>query len=482
MNINNVSKVVLIAKDEWRYWLRSKLAVTVLVIGLVLTLTSVIVTAITMIELSHTRHELQTTSDKSFVDQPDRHPHRMVHYGHYAFRTPAPLSTLDPGIDAFTGNSIFLEGHRQNSAMFADNRQGTALTKLGSLTPAFIVQTLAPLLLILIGYSAISRERELQTLPYLLSQGTSGLTLIAGKGLALICVVGLILIPLMVSSLFTVLNGESLLAVASFILGYALYLFVWVLLILLASSVFSKNSGSFTALIFLWILLCIVMPRVASTTAATVVPSPGKIETDFAVKAELRKLGDGHNANDPAFKQFKQSLLKKYNVETLDELPVNFRGVVAGESEAKQTAVLNKFAEQRMQAELKQTQLSRNFGWVTPMVAIKSLSMIVVGTSIETHHRFLRETEQLRFDFVQGLNKVHSEKLTYQDDINRNANATATKKARVSADNWQILQNFTFNSDSALVRADRSTSAFLQLLLWIAVLVGGIKFVGKRLL
>jgi ABC-2 type transport system permease protein len=435
-----------------------------------------------MIELSHTRHELQTTSDKSFVDQPDRHPHRMVHYGHYAFRTPAPLSTLDPGIDAFTGNSIFLEGHRQNSAMFADNRQGTALTKLGSLTPAFIVQTLAPLLLILIGYSAISRERELQTLPYLLSQGTSGLTLIAGKGLALLCGVGLILIPLMVSSLFTVLNGESLLAVASFILGYALYLFVWVLLILLASSVFSKNSGSFTALIFVWILLCIVMPRVASTTAATVAPSPGKIETDFAVKAELRKLGDGHNANDPAFKQFKQSLLKKYNVETLDDLPVNFRGVVAGESEAKQTAVLNKFAEQRMQAELKQTQLKRNFGWATPMVAIKSLSMIVVGTSIETHHRFLRETEQLRFDFVQGLNKIHSEKLTYQDDINRNANATATKKARVSADNWQILQNFTFNSDSALVRAERSTSAFLQLLLWIAVLVGGIKIVGKRLL
>ena len=77
-------------------------------------------------------------------------------------RTPSPLSTLDPGIDAYTGNSIFLEGHRQNSAMFADSRQGTALTKLGSLTPAFIVQTLAPLLLILLVISAISRERESQ--------------------------------------------------------------------------------------------------------------------------------------------------------------------------------------------------------------------------------------------------------------------------------------------------------------------------------
>ena len=482
MSINNFSKVVIVAKDEWRYWLRSKLAMTLLAIGLVLTLASVIVTAITMMELSHTRHELQTSAEQSFVDQPDRHPHRMVHYGHYAFRTPSPLSTLDPGIDAYTGNSIFLEGHRQNSAMFADSRQGTALTKLGSLTPAFIVQTLAPLLLILIGYSAISRERESQTLSYLLSQGTSGATLIAGKGLALMSVVGLILIPLTVSALFTLGSGEGLLAVASFVFGYALYLTVWVLLILLASSVFSKNSGSFTALAFVWILLCIVMPRVASTSASTAVPSAGKIETDFAVKAQLRKLGDGHNANDPAFMQFKQSLLKKYNVKSIDELPVNFRGLVASESEAKLTNVLNKFAQQRMQAELKQTKVSRYFGWVSPMVAIRSLSMIVVGTSIETHHRFLRETEQLRFDFVQGLNKVHVEKLSYQDDMNRNASTEATKQARVSAQNWQVLQNFTFNVDTAQVRAQRSIPAFLQLFIWIAVLLGGIKFVGKRLL
>ena len=108
--------------------------------------------------------------------------------------------------------------------------------------------------------------------------------------------------------------------------------------------------------------------------------------------------------------------------------------------------------------------------------------MIVVGTSIETHHRFLRETEQLRFDFVQGLNKVHVEKLSYQDDMNRNASTEATKQARVSAQNWQVLQNFTFNVDNAQVRAQRSIPAFLQLFLWIAVLLGGIKFVGKRLL
>jgi len=95
MSINNFSKMVIVAKDEWRYWLRSKLAMTVLAIGLLLTLSSVVVTAITMHELSHDRHELQSNAEQSFVEQPDRHPHRMVHYGHYAFRTPSPLSTLD---------------------------------------------------------------------------------------------------------------------------------------------------------------------------------------------------------------------------------------------------------------------------------------------------------------------------------------------------------------------------------------------------
>ncbi|MFT2089765.1 ABC transporter permease [Paraglaciecola sp. 2405UD69-4] len=482
MTSNTGSKLLLVAKDEWRYWLRSKLAVSVLIIGALLTLSSVIVTSITMMELSHTRHELQDNAEETFADQPDRHPHRMVHYGHYAFRSPSPLSILDPGIDAYTGNSIFLEGHRQNSAMFADQKQGTALTQLGSLTPSFIVQTLAPLLLILIGYSSVSRERESQTLTYLLSQGTSSTTLIAGKGLALLSVIALILIPLAIAALFSLHDGESILAILGFVLGYGLYLSIWALLVLLFSTAFSKNSESFTALAFSWILLCVVMPRIASTVAATSVPSAGKIETDFAVIAQLRKLGDGHNAADPAFDKLKTSLLEEYKVDSIEELPINYRGVIAKASEAELTHVLNEFAEKRMDTELSQTLVSRAFGWLSPMVAIRSLSMIVVGTSIETHHRFLREAETLRFDFVQGLNSVHVEQLSYQDDMNRNNDAQAAQKARVAAENWQVLEDFNFNVDPAGQRLQRSVSAFLQLALWIFILLIAIRTLGKRLI
>lgn len=150
-------------------------------------------------------------------------------------------------------------------------------------------------------------------------------------------------------------------------------------------------------------------------------------------------------------------------------------------SEAKLTEVLNEFAEQRMQTELAQTIVSRDFGWLSPMVAIRSLSMLTAGTSIETHHKFLREAEDLRFNFVQGLNKVHAERLTYQDDMNRNKDLDSSNKARVAAKNWQVLDDFAFAVDKPSLRLQRSAPAFLQLLAWIAVLIIAIRWVGKRL-
>ncbi|NJL77177.1 MAG: hypothetical protein HC892_21340 [Saprospiraceae bacterium] len=38
---------------------------------------------------------------------PDKHPHRMAHYGYVAFREKYPLSFFDFGMDAYTGKSVF---------------------------------------------------------------------------------------------------------------------------------------------------------------------------------------------------------------------------------------------------------------------------------------------------------------------------------------------------------------------------------------
>jgi ABC-2 type transport system permease protein len=233
-------------------------------------------------------------------------------------------------------------------------------------------------------------------------------------------------------------------------------------------------------MVVVWILICVVMPRIASSTASVSVPSAGKLETDFTVLAELRKLGDGHNANDPAFERLKKSLLDKYQVNSVDQLPINFRGVVASASEAELTTVLNRFAQQRMAQELKQAKIARQFGWLSPKIAIQTLSMISAGTSLETHHRFIRETENLRFKFVQSLNQAHIQQLNYQDDINRNKGEEEWQRARVDASNWQMIQGFKFIPDSPSKRIGASSMAFDQLLLWALVLLGLVMMAGRR--
>ncbi|MDN8904719.1 hypothetical protein Q0O86_14205, partial [Staphylococcus aureus] len=79
--------------------------------------------------------------------------------------------------DAVTGQSIFLEGHRQNTAMFADTRAATDMGGFTALTPANLYQLLLPLLLIIIGHGIMLRERESGTLAVLMAQGQSGLRL-----------------------------------------------------------------------------------------------------------------------------------------------------------------------------------------------------------------------------------------------------------------------------------------------------------------
>jgi ABC-2 type transport system permease protein len=451
-----MTRIFLIAADEWRYWWRSQLAIAVLVIAFLLTCVSAYLTVVRMDGANHERTHLQETAEDAFLTQPDKHPHRMVHYGHYVFRPSPPLGMIDPGVDAFTGTSIFLEGHRQNSAMFAEERATSGLTVFGALTPAFVLQVFAPLLLILIGYASLTREREASTLRQLVTQGVSPATIVLGKGMALAGVAVLMVAPLLATALIALKEGEGLSLVLLFLCVYFVYFLIWAGLIVLVSGVARTGGTSLGLLLILWIMMAVLLPRVASSTASAVMPVPSKLETDFAVTEELRKIGDGHNANDPAFIKLKASFLEQYGVEKVEDLPVNFKGVVAGASEAQLTGILTRFAEERMRLEMRQAEVSRIFGWLSPVLALRETSMIVAGTDLATHHRFLREAEDVRFDFVQGLNKVQAEKVTFADD----------SRTRVGAENWQVLNDFEFAPAPSKERLSLALPGLIKLLIW----------------
>ncbi|WP_108811849.1 DUF3526 domain-containing protein [Sphingorhabdus sp. Alg231-15] len=468
-----------IAKEEWRLWLRSKvIVVATLIVATLLAVTSMLTVNRVANEQSQ-RLAQQVAAEETFFAQPDRHPHRMVHYGHYAFRPPPPLAAFEPGVDAVTGQSIFLEGHRQNTAMFADTKAAADLGGFASLTPANLYQLLLPLLLIVLGHALLLRERESGTLAVILAQGQSGVSLAMGKALALLAVIVIFMLPLIAVAAHSVVQGEKALAAASLVGSYFLYLCVWGAIVLAASIILKQRAVSLGALIFIWLFAALIVPRFAINASSAAIDAPGKIESDLVMLAEQRKLGDGHNAADPAFQRLQKEVLEQYAVENVEDLPINWRGVVASFSEAELTDLLNSYAENRMEREANQSGLFNLFGLASPTIAVGSVSRTLAGTDLATHHRFLRESEALRFDFVQSLNAVHANELSYADDLNRSSDPEAERRTRVNSAAWRVLDEFRFAPDSAADRVNRASFPFAMLMTWL-ILVSAIAFFAAR--
>ena len=105
--------------------------------------------------------------------------------------------------------------------------------------------------------------------------------------------------------------------------------------------------------------------------------------------------------------------------------------------------------------------------------------MMTAGTDNQTHHRFLREAEAIRFQFVQDLNQVHSEKMAYSDDINRSSDSDAERRTRIDPENWRILKDFEFHAAPATQRLAQLAPSLLVISLWVIV-AGSIGWLGAR--
>ena len=257
-----MNTIVLIASDELRYWRRSKVAWSVLVTLLLVSVCAAVVSNAEVSLRAEERLAQQAEADAVFQAQPDRHPHRMVHYGHYVYRTASPLAVIDSGIDSMVGTSIFLEGHRQNSATFAAARETGLLARFGSFSPAFALQSLVPLLLIICGFASVTREKENRTLYQLIGQGVSNSSLLFGKSLALWVVALVALFPLLLLGVNA--SGDDSFgfrqSLYGMTFGYLMYLSIWVLVVVSASAFLRTSAQALSVLLGFWIVSVVVMP------------------------------------------------------------------------------------------------------------------------------------------------------------------------------------------------------------------------------
>lgn len=471
-----MSVVKRIAREEWRYLFRNRVAVFGLLLLLVLMLVATFNAWEHQNQTNAERAHYQAQVNHEFEAQPDRHPHRMVHYGHFVFRPLNPLAAFDTGIDAYTGNTLFLEGHRQNSANFGDVRQSSLLLRFGQLTPAFVLQVLAPLLLIFVGHSGVVRERESGTLRVLLAQGVSGRQLVMGKLLALTGFAGLIILPALLALGWMAMSGQTL---WSFVLwlsvGYIIWLLIWTFAVVLMSSLFARTRDVLLAMLAVWAVMVILLPRWIPDIVNTTIELPTRMENEINAQREYRALGDAHNPDDPKFTEFRDKVLKEYGVTRIEDLPVNFKGLVGMESERQSTELFNRYATATLDLQAQQNQIVDRFGWLSPILALRRLSMTASGTDLDNFRRFLEQGEHYRYDLIQGLNRLQAEALSYADDTDKN------KENRIDHKHWQSFPTFEFKPRTVSETGQQIVPAGSILLLWLVALAIATWFQASRL-
>ncbi|MEX0962953.1 MAG: DUF3526 domain-containing protein [Pseudohongiellaceae bacterium] len=473
---------IIIARDELRYWQRSKLALIALIALLTLSAASVFLSITEQSRQLEERLHEQEESNAILAAQPDRHPHRMVHYGHYVYRTLSPLAAVDPGVDAFVGTSVFLEGHRQNTAAFISAAETGLLARFGSFSPAFALQALIPLLMILCGFSTVARERDQQTLHQLLGQGISNRSLLFGKFIALSVLAAGALLPLLLAGLYIAAgDSDSTFALLLLVVGYGVYLTIWAQLIIGVSGSAASAKASLLALLSFWAAFTVLVPRFASDVTASLVQAPSQIETGLAVAETLRTAGDGHDVSDPAFLSLQERTLAENNVTRIEDLPFNYRGLVAMRGEEEDARIYNEYARQKQASEIQQSAIANRFGLLTPLIAMRSFSMAMAGTNLSAHHRFLAAAEEYRYDMVQRYNRLQMEAITFADDVGRSTDAASEQRTRVSAQNWANMPEFTLSTEPLNERFSKAYSAVLMLLGWAFIAALLLVFTSRRL-
>lgn len=337
----------------------------------------------------------------------EMNPHGAAHFGTYVFKPAGKLSLLDDGVQAFTGKSLRIEGHVQNETQYADISKQSSLVRMGQFHAALILQLFVPLLLIFLAYDSLSRERETQRLRILLSQGVGKAQLLLGKSLAY-WTVALFFVACTGAAAFLFEGSTDALGITVFLASYALYFLFFAFLTVFISGLIKKSTHVLSLLLALWFVMLFLLPKFTAQLAENLYPLPARAEFEADMREDRKKGLDGHNPKGERVEALKAATLEKYGVDSLEQLPVNFDGILMQADEEYGNKVWDKHFGEYFKTLEKQNRFSGGLSLLTPLPALRSLSMAMAGTDMQSHLHFQREAEKYRRVFIKELNDKHA--------------------------------------------------------------------------
>ncbi|MFY7652829.1 MAG: ABC transporter permease [Chitinophagaceae bacterium] len=400
-----------IVKNEWQQLIRNRNLLFISTGFIALLIVSVI---LGLIEVNNQKKSFLHAKNhvrEQWEGIKEMNPHNAAHYGSFIFKPYNILANLDEGVYSITGNVLRIEGHVQNEIIYSEASQVQTISKFGKLKSSLIFQYIIPILLIFLAFSSISTEKQLGRIKLLLLQGATTKQLVFGKtlaiwllGICLLCTTILVYLTLNAVNL----SPDILARTLFFLLAYSLYYFIITGLTVFFSAQLQNPTASLTAIVGIWIFWTLFLPQIVLSTTEKMHVLPTRSDMASAMKADRAKGIDGHNPSDAREKELEKQVLKKYKVDSLSQLPINFDGLVMQADEEYGNKVWDKHFGSLSNVLHKQKQTIQLFGSINPFLSLQNASMGFMASDNLHHQEFLKQAENYRRVFIKQLNDKHA--------------------------------------------------------------------------
>ncbi|WP_299255538.1 DUF3526 domain-containing protein [uncultured Aquimarina sp.] len=428
------------------------------------------------------RLEHQIKARQSWEANPDKHPHRMAHFGTFAFRINASLGIFDYGLESFTGNTVFLEAHRQNSANFSEATFSTGMLRFGELSLSLLLQLVLPLILFFLGFSSVAKDRENGTLKMLLSQGATWKEILFGKSIGLFTISILFFIPIFLAVIIALLMfGQEaandflwlrLLLIGS---GYLAFLFIISSITIIVSASTRTSKNALLRLLGIWLLLVVLLPKSAQAMGNYWFPTPSKLAFQSAIEKEVIKKGDSHNPNDPHYNNLRDSVLSVHNVSEVTDLPFNYSGFVMREGERITSTLYRKHNKKLVNIYKNQNDVTKFSSFINPFIAIKQLSMTLSGTDFSSYIDFQNQADSYRYQLAQTMNELQMEYISPKKE-----SGSEGKTHVVDHEHWSAFSDFNHQPMTLSKSIKEAFLALISIILWMLFTFWLLLFTSKK--
>jgi ABC-2 type transport system permease protein len=473
-----MNPILIIAKNEWQVMVRNKIAVGLLLVFTIILVMAAYIGIDNTLKQNAFRQKYQTEVQNQWNSQPDRHPHRVAHYGYLAFREKSPLSFFDFGIETFVGNAVFLEAHRQNTVNLSEAGFSNGMLRFGELSMALVLQLFVPLFIFFVGFGTIAGLRENGVLKLILSQGVSMKTLIWGKILGIFSFSSAFFLSMMfsgfiASALFIpeIMGQDLSIRIILIVFLYTTFFAVCSWAAVMVSAYSNKSGNALITLILIWMVCGVILPKVAQTVGTGIYPSISKLEFEKNIEEDMSKEGDSHNPEDPHYAAFKAQTLEHYGVESIEQLPFNYSGYVMAEGERITSGLFNRHFEKLMASYKNQNSIAIYLGFINPFLMVRNVSMILSGTDLEHYIDFQRQAETYRYNQAQWLNEIHTHEIKRIDD----------KAQRVSNANFQNYTVFKYESPEIFHAMNNPFLSVLYILSWMILICFSVALFSNKI-